>query len=215
MSLVCCPLTKPGVTLAVVRFTHWDDGDDDTHFFLTLPSVGVRLFFGMQSALHFQKSCPRLAIVVLKDFFVFCINGWLVQNSIIGKVNWNIGCKPQDGIITHCVHPYNVVSVPAPLIVSTICHAVLQCSTQQCRQISLQSLMVDTASCYKNDGRETCWPVSSLSFLPFGQSDRCTGVEFSFPFILELRDPVFEKTLHRDTIRTWKRLLRGLNESVD
>ena len=40
MSLVCCPLTKPGVTFAVVRSLHWDDGDDDTHFFLTLPSVG-------------------------------------------------------------------------------------------------------------------------------------------------------------------------------
>ena len=43
MSLVCCPLTKPGVTLAVVRFLHWDDGDEDTHFFLTLPSVGKLL----------------------------------------------------------------------------------------------------------------------------------------------------------------------------
>ena len=87
MSLVCCPLTKPGVTFAVVRSAHWDDGDDDTHFFLTLPSVG-RLrstFFGIQSALHIQKCCPRLAIVVLNDFFVFCINGWLVQNSIVGR----------------------------------------------------------------------------------------------------------------------------------
>ena len=69
MSPVCCPLTKPGVPLAVVRFLHWDDGDDDTHFFLTLPSVG-RLrstFSGIQSALHIQKSCPMLAIVVRKD----------------------------------------------------------------------------------------------------------------------------------------------------
>ena len=40
MSLVCCPRTKLGVTLVVVRSLHWDDGDDDTHFFLTLPSVG-------------------------------------------------------------------------------------------------------------------------------------------------------------------------------
>ena len=40
MSLVCCPLTKPGVTSAVERFMYWDDGDDDPHFFLTLPSVG-------------------------------------------------------------------------------------------------------------------------------------------------------------------------------
>ena len=48
-------------------------------------------------------------------------------------------------------NPYNVVSVPAPLIVSTICHAVLQCSTfttvSVTLQIFLQSLMVDTASC--------------------------------------------------------------------
>ena len=40
MSLVCCPLTKLRMTLAVVRSLHWDDGDDDTHFFPTLPSVG-------------------------------------------------------------------------------------------------------------------------------------------------------------------------------
>ena len=33
MSLVCCPLTKPGVTFAVVRSLHQDDGDDDTLFF--------------------------------------------------------------------------------------------------------------------------------------------------------------------------------------
>ena len=72
-SLVCFPLTKPGVTFAVVRSLHWDDGDDDTHFFPTLPSVG-RLrstFFGIQSALHIQKSCSKLAIVVLNDFLFF------------------------------------------------------------------------------------------------------------------------------------------------
>ena len=37
---VCCSLTKPGVPFAVVRSLHWDDGDDDTHFSPTLPSVG-------------------------------------------------------------------------------------------------------------------------------------------------------------------------------
>ena len=109
MSPVCCPLTKPGVTLAVVRSLHWDDGDDDTHFFLTLPSVG-RLrstIFGIQSALHIQKSCLRLAIVVLKDFFVFYFNGWPVQNSIVGRLTWNIGCKQGDGMVTHCVVHYD------------------------------------------------------------------------------------------------------------
>ena len=78
-------------------------------------------------------------------------------------------------------NPYNVVSAPDPLIVLTICHVVLQCSTftivSVTLQIFLQSLMVDTASCCKNDGREACWLVFSPSFLPFGQSDRCTGVE--------------------------------------
>ena len=110
MSLVCCPLTKPGVTLAGVRFLHWNDGDDDTHFYLTLPSVG-RLrstFFGIQSALHIQKSCPMLAIVVRKDSFVFCIKDWLVQKSIVGKLTWNIGCKPEDGMVTHCVGHYDI-----------------------------------------------------------------------------------------------------------
>ena len=40
MSLVCCPLTKPGMTFAVARSPHWDAGDDDTLFFPILPSVG-------------------------------------------------------------------------------------------------------------------------------------------------------------------------------
>ena len=103
-------------------------------------------------------------------------------------------------------HPYNVVSVPAPLIVSTIYHAVLQCSTfttvSVTRQISLQSLMVDTASCYKNDGREACWLVSSISFLPFGQSDRCTGVEFiSFPWLLRCCPTRSHKRRRQDRVR--------------
>ena len=67
------------------------------------------------------------------------------------------------------------------LIALTICHVVVQCSTfttvSVTLQICLQYLMVDTASCYKNDGREVCWLVLSLSFLSCGQSDRCTGVE--------------------------------------
>ena len=54
-------------------------------------------------------------------------------------------------------NPCNVASVPVPLIVLTICHVVLQCSTfttvSVTLQIFLQSLMVDTASCCKNDGR--------------------------------------------------------------
>ena len=65
-------------------------------------------------------------------------------------------------------NPYNVVSVPDPLIVLTICHVVLQCSTfttvSVTLQIFLQSLTVDTASCCKNDGREACWLVLSLFF---------------------------------------------------
>ena len=65
-------------------------------------------------------------------------------------------------------NPYNVASVPDPLIVLTIYHAVLQCSTFKTvsvtMQIFLQSLMVGTASCCKNDGTEACWLVFSLSF---------------------------------------------------
>ena len=44
MSLVCCPLTKPGATFAVVRFLHWNDGDDDTHFFPN-PAISWKVAF--------------------------------------------------------------------------------------------------------------------------------------------------------------------------
>ena len=80
------------------------------HTFLPNPAISWKVafdLFGIQSALHIQKSCPRLAIVVLNDFFVFSINGWLVQNSIVGRLIWNIGYKPRDGMVTHCVVHYN------------------------------------------------------------------------------------------------------------
>ena len=91
-------------------------------------------------------------------------------------------------------NPYNAVSVPGPLIVSTICYAVLQCSTftivSVTLQICVQSLMDDTAPCYKNDGREACWLALSHSFFAIWtvRSMHQRGVHFhSF---LELRDLV-------------------------
>ena len=79
MSLVCLLSTREAATT--------------THFFPALRST----------SLHIQKSCRRLAIVVFNVFFVACINGWLMQNSIVRRLTWNIGCKPKDGVVTHCV----------------------------------------------------------------------------------------------------------------
>ena len=70
----------------------------------------VRLF-GIQLTLHIQKSCPKLVFVVQNDFFVFCIYGWLVQNSIVGRLTWNIGCKPKDGMVPRCVIHYDTCPV--------------------------------------------------------------------------------------------------------
>ena len=80
------------------------------HTFLPNPSISWKVapvFFCIQSALHILESCPKLAIVVQNDFFVFCINGWLVQNSIVGRLTWNIGCKPKDGMVPRCVIHYD------------------------------------------------------------------------------------------------------------
>ena len=62
---VCCPLTKPGLTFAVVRsFPALGlSGDDDTQNYLSqsLPSVVQNdlrsIFSGILSELHIQKSC--------------------------------------------------------------------------------------------------------------------------------------------------------------
>ena len=43
MSLVCCLLTKPGVTFVMARSLHWDDGDDDT--FLPNPAISWKVAF--------------------------------------------------------------------------------------------------------------------------------------------------------------------------
>ena len=77
MSLVCCPLTRPGVTFAVVRSLHWDDGDDDTHC-------------SLNSAISWK---------VAFDFFR--------RLAIVGRLTWNIGYKPEDGMVTHCVVHYD------------------------------------------------------------------------------------------------------------
>ena len=214
MSVVSCPLTKPGLTFAVARSPHWDAGDDDTHFFPILPPVGrLRSIFQAYCRNYTFRNFVGSWSSSSKTTFVFCINGWLVQNSIVGRLTWNIGCKHKDGTVPRCVahydtcpgvclnltdgfcwkhtsmlssllpdwsqheslmNPYNVVSVPGPLIVSTICRVVSQCWTFTTASVTLpiclQSLMVDTASCYKNDGREACWRALSLSSLPFGMS---------------------------------------------
>ena len=41
---MCCPLTKPGATFAVVRSLHWNDGDEDTHFFPN-PAISWKVAF--------------------------------------------------------------------------------------------------------------------------------------------------------------------------
>ena len=74
------------------------------HTFLPNPAISWKVafdFFGTQLALHIQKSCPKLVIVVLNVFLVSCINGLLMQNSIVERLTWNIGCKPKDGMVTH------------------------------------------------------------------------------------------------------------------
>ena len=76
------------------------------HTFLPNPATSWRLrliLSSILSELHIQTYCQKLVIVVQDDFFVFCINGWLVQNSIVGRLTWNVECKPQDGMVPRCV----------------------------------------------------------------------------------------------------------------
>ena len=108
MSVVSCPLTKPGLTFAVARSPHWDAGDDDTHFFPILPSVGrLRSIFPAYCRNYTFRNFVGSWSSSSKTTFVFCINGWLVQNSIVGRLTWNIGCKHKDGTVPRCVAHYD------------------------------------------------------------------------------------------------------------
>ena len=79
------------VTFVVVRFLHWDDGDDDTHFFAILPSVGrLRSDF-------FRHTVGTTHSEILSEaghrrpkrlsFFVSTL-GWC---RTLGRFAWNIG----------------------------------------------------------------------------------------------------------------------------
>ena len=81
------------------------------HTFLPNPAISWKVAFDFSAySRHytFRNLVRGWPSSSEKTFFVFCIKSWLVQNSIVGKLTWNIGCKAEDGMVTHCVGHYDI-----------------------------------------------------------------------------------------------------------
>ena len=99
MLLVCCPLMEPGVTFVVVRFLHWDDGDDDTHFFPILPSVGrLRSIFATYSRHYTFRNLVRSWSSSSKTTFSFSVStvSWCRTPSL-GHLSGTSGASQRMG----------------------------------------------------------------------------------------------------------------------
>ena len=77
------------------------------HTFLPNPAISwegcVRFFPAYCRNYTFRRFVRNWASSSKTTFSVLCINGWLVQNSIVGKLAWDVGCKPKDGMVQCCV----------------------------------------------------------------------------------------------------------------
>ena len=92
MSLVCCPLTKPGVTLAGVRFLHWDDGDDGHTFLSHALAISWKVAFDF-----FRHTVGTTHSEILSDA------GHRWEN-----LPGTSGARAEDGMVTHCVGHYDI-----------------------------------------------------------------------------------------------------------
>ena len=80
------------------------------HTFLPNPAISWKVafdFFRHTDGTTHSEILSEVGHRRPERFFVFSINGWLVQNSIVGRPTWNIGYKPEDGMVTHCVVHYD------------------------------------------------------------------------------------------------------------
>ena len=227
-SLVCCLLTKAGLTFVAVLSLRYVGGGDSTLIFPTLPSVGkLRLFFsGILWDLRIQtflkeagQSRPvrpfrflyqRLAGAELHRWETYLerrvrAKGWdgpilrrtlrqlprsvpQAHRRFLLKAHLNAPIAPAR------LAAARVVDEPLQCcfcLVWIICRVATQCSTSMIVFVLLRiyfQYLMDSVTCYKNDGKAVWWLALLLSLLPSGMSMCRRGVRF-FSFV-ELRDLV-------------------------
>ena len=152
MSPVCCPLAKPGVTLGRWRTTHISSQPCHLEGCVRLFSAHSRHCF-LSEAGH--RRPKRLFRSLYRRLAGAEHHRWETYQEHRVQARGHI-----------FVHYDTCPGVCLNLTDLTICHVVSQCSTFAAVSVTLQIFR-----CCKNVGREACWLVSSLSFLPLDSPD--------------------------------------------